>query len=176
MWRRRRYSSSSDAASRGVSRQLPPTPHPFRCSGMGFPGKQRGHIGVTGSVGFPIFLSQKVNEANVFPRLACLLGVLFQHIVLSPSRMALCAWNAGYLMCGLVTFSLLLYADMLSFVMGYYGCLRASLTASSKIHFRTLSNNVIAPRRAQSRRVMMPSPTRYRMSLVVFSCKRSDMC
>ncbi|CCD14112.1 unnamed protein product [Trypanosoma congolense IL3000] len=76
----------------------------FDVVGWVFQENSEGHIGVASSVGCPLFLSYKVNEASVFPEFACLPEDLFQLIVPSPSWLTPCVWSAGCLMCELVTF------------------------------------------------------------------------
>ncbi|CCD14515.1 unnamed protein product [Trypanosoma congolense IL3000] len=148
----------------------------FDVVGWVFQESSESRIGVAGSVCFPIFLSQKVNEANVFPGFECLPEDPLQLTVPSSSWLTLCAWSAGYLICELVTFLVASLHGHASACCGDRGCLRASRTASSKMGLGVQANNVLAPRRAQSQRVMMPSPTRHRMSLIVLSCKRSNVC
>ncbi|CCD13709.1 unnamed protein product [Trypanosoma congolense IL3000] len=75
----------------------------FDVVGWIFQESSESHIGVAGSVCLPTFLSQKINEANVFPGFECFPEDLFQLIVPSQSRLTLCAWSAGYLMCELAT-------------------------------------------------------------------------
>ncbi|CCD12488.1 unnamed protein product [Trypanosoma congolense IL3000] len=76
----------------------------FDVVGWVFQGSSESRIGVAGSVGFPIFLSQKINEVNAFPGFECFPDDLSHLTVLSPPGLTLCACSAGYLMCELATF------------------------------------------------------------------------